>query len=202
ARVRHPRPAPPVPDARLRAAQAARSGARRAAQHLLRVPVPRAQADARGRAHLHRRAHAARAAAGRRPTPHGTARQGGLHDHRGRQGALPRAGQPDRPGRLRRRRILRRPPRLLRAHRLGRATADPRGPPAHGRAAAGGVAVLTGADPRTPRPLHPRAPAPRPGVGGPGGPLALGAHRGRTPGGRRRAARRRAARRNTAQHHL
>ena len=58
---------------------------------------------------------------------------------------------------------------------------DPRGPPAHRRAAARGAAVLAGADPGTARPLHARAPAPRPGVGGPRGPLAVGADRFRAP---------------------
>src|SRR3954451_25227644 len=52
--VRDPRPAPPVPDARLRAAQTAGAGARGAAQHLVRVALPRTEANACGRAHHHR----------------------------------------------------------------------------------------------------------------------------------------------------
>ena len=183
ARVRHPRSAAPVADARVRAAQAARAGARRAAQHLLRVALSRPQADARGRAHQHRRARPARAAARRRTAAHRPARQGRLHDHRRGQGTVPRAGLRHPAGGLRRRRALRRPAGVLPAHGLGRAAAHPRGTPPDRRAPARGPAVLAGPDPGTARPLHARAPAPRPGVGGPRGPLALGADRQRAPGG-------------------
>ena len=98
-----------------------------------------------------KRMHAAGLIATDEPDPHallpadappltGRRGQGRLHDHRRGQGALPRAGQPDRPGGLRRRRALRRPPGVLPAHRRRRPAADPRGPPAHRRAAARGAA--------------------------------------------------------------
>ena len=138
----------------------------------------------------HRRARPARAAAGRRPAAHRPPRQGRLHDHRRGQGALPRAGRPDRPGGLRRRRPVRRPAGVLPAHGGRRPAADPRGPPAHGRAAARGPALLAGPHPRTARPLHPRAAAARPGIGRPRGPLALRADRHRAPRRRRSTTRR------------
>src|SRR3954447_1944806 len=88
ARVRHPRPSPAVTHARLRAAQAARAAARRAAQHLVRLPLPRSAPDASIGVGHHRRAREAQSAARRRPGADRAARQGGLHDHRRGQGAL------------------------------------------------------------------------------------------------------------------
>ena len=129
-------------------------------------------------------------AAGRRSAAHRTARQGRLQDHRRGQGAPPRAARRDRPGGLRRRRELRRPARVLPAHRVRRAAADPRGSPADRRAAARGPALLAVPHPRAARPLHPRAAAPRAGVGRPRGPLADRAHRHRAPRGRRGRSRR------------
>ena len=110
-----------------------------------------------------------RVAAG--PRPLGPAGEDRLPAHRRGQGALRRAARRRRPGRLGGR-ALRRPLRLLRAHRRPMSGCASWRAAAAAGGAPGELRASLGPHPGAPRQLHPRAPAARAGVRRARGPLA------------------------------